>query len=65
VYYKKLAFGISVTEIHTTANDTVFIREYWAPLVVSFHKHLGFLGIQLIFSVDLKQLSHKIVEISG
>ena len=65
VYYKKLAFGISVTEIYTSANETVFIREYWAPLVVSFHERLGFLCIQITFSVDLKQLSHKIVEISG
>jgi hypothetical protein len=63
VYHKeiKLAFGDAVTEIHTSANETVFIREYWAPVVVSFHKPLAFLCIQITFCVDLKKLSHKIV----
>jgi len=66
VYYKeiKLAFGKAVTERYTSANETVFIRKYWAPLVVSFHERLGFLCIQITFCVDLKKLSHKIVVIS-
>jgi len=66
MYYKEinLAFGKAVSESYTSANETVFIREYWAPLVASFHESRGFLCIQITFSVDLKQLSHKSVVIS-
>jgi len=63
LYYKEiiLAFGDAVTEIYTSANETVFISKYWAPIVDSFHERLGFLCIQITFSVDLKQLSHKVL----
>lgn len=66
VYYKEiiLAFGKAVTEGYTSGKETVFIREYWAPLAVSFYESLGFLCIHITFSVDLKQLSHKRVVIS-
>jgi hypothetical protein len=66
VYYKEieLAFREAVTESYTSANETVFIREYWAPLVVSLHDLRGFLCIQIAFSFDLKQLSYRSVVIS-
>ena len=63
LYYKeiKLAFGKAVTESYTSTNETVFIREYWAPLVAGLHDLRGFLCIQITFTVDLKQLSHKVL----
>jgi len=66
VYYKEieLAFGKAVSESYTSVNETVFIREYWAPLFGSFHDLRGFLCIHVAFSVDLKQLSHKSFVIS-
>jgi len=66
VNYKEteLALGKSVSESYTSGNETVFIRQYWAPRVVSFHESHGFLCIQITFSVDLKQLSHVSVVIS-
>jgi hypothetical protein len=63
VCYKetKLAFGKAITEGHTSANQTVFIREYWAPLAVSFHDLRGFICIQITFSVDLKNCHTKVL----
>ena len=66
LHYKeiKLASGKAVSESYTFANETVIICEYWAPRVVSFHENCGFLWIQITFSVDLKQLSHRSVAVS-